>query len=182
MSIELSGRQWDAGLGFLLFCVGYTTYEIADKFKVAQSTVATVSSKDDWVIRRADFLDERIKRIGSSVSKEQEFIKSQEADLSRRLLGLGHEMLRTLIRSPKTDVADLCRVLELASTLGRRSTGMPMQAIELSVTHDIAEDVKRMLDKAYSDDPKAIDVEQVDTPDRTGLRNANTETPPAIGG
>lgn len=152
--------KWDVEMGFMLFAVGMTINEIADKYELHKSTVAERARRDDWEGRKVEFLRERALRVGGSVSKEQEFLRSQEADLSRRLLGLAHEMLRTLVRSPKTDVADLVRVIDMASTLGRRATGLPMQAIELSVSHDIGEDVKRMLDKAYGSAPaQVVDVE-----------------------
>jgi len=143
--------KWDVELAFMLFCLGATQQEIGDKFDITQQAVSVRAIADRWDERKEDYLRERLNRTGNSVSKEQQFIKSMECDISRRLLGLGHEMLRTLTRSPKTDVADLCRVLDLASTLGRRATGLPMQAIEITQVHDIAEDVKRMLDKAYGE-------------------------------
>ena len=152
----MNTRQWDRELGFALFALGATVSELARKFDVSASTVCEVVRDEDWKAKRDEYLKERALRVTTAVSKEQEFLKSMEADRARKLLGLGDEMLRTLTRSPKTDVADLCRVYALASELGRRATGMPLQAIELSVSHDLTEDIKRMLDKAYGDAPAQV--------------------------
>lgn len=158
MKKPVKNNKWDNVLGFMLFAIGMSQVEIARKFGVSPATVCIRAKLDKWEDRKTQVLLERQNRVDKNLTGEQKFIKANECDMSRRLLGLGHEMLRTLKRSEKTDVADLCRVLELASTLGRRSTGMPMGAVEMQMTHDLSADMNEAIKRIYGtdDQTKAI--------------------------
>jgi hypothetical protein len=119
------------------------------------------ADKDGWQAKREIVLLERAKRVGVHASKEQEFIRAQECELARRLMGLGWEILRT-IKPGKASVTDLCRVLDLASRLGRLGSGLPLTPMELTVRPDLSEEWKEALRRVYGDGPEPAKVEDVE--------------------
>jgi hypothetical protein len=149
---------WDGDLGFHLYCVGLNFAEIGHKFGVSARTVCHRADVEGWDAKREIVLLERAKRVGMAASKEQEFIRAQECDLARKLLGMGHELLRK-IKIESATVSDLCRVLELASRLGRLGSGLPLMPVELHATMDLSESLQQALDRAYPPEPKPIDIE-----------------------
>jgi hypothetical protein len=146
------GTTWDADLGFHLYCVGLNFAEIGHKFGISGRTVCHRADVDGWDAKREIVVLERAKRVGMAGSKEQEFVRSQECDLARKLLGLGHQMLRDMDKhwqSSKTPVADLCKVLDLASRLGRLGSGLPLMPVEIHGFFDLTENLEKSLQRAY---------------------------------
>jgi hypothetical protein len=94
-------------------------------------------------------------KIHSAASKEQEFIRAQERHLARQLMGLGRKMLRK-IKVESANVSDLCRVVKLASRLGRLGSGLPLVPVEETRQLDLNESLMTAIDRAYGPEPKAV--------------------------
>jgi hypothetical protein len=150
-------RKWDSDFGFLLYALGWTCAEIARKFKISGDAVEHACEQDDWDGKRVLYLAERAKVIGANCSKEQQFFRAEECRMARQLLGLGVEMLATM-KVEGASPADVCRVLDLASRLGRLGSGLPLNQVEVSQTYDLGENLMQAIERAYSSEPKPIDV------------------------
>lgn len=145
----------DRQLAFMLYVVGFNETELARKMGVSQQRVSQIARSNDWQAQRDMVLQERARKVGISASQEQEFIRSQEIHFARRLMGMAEQVMQSINLS-KATIADLTKLVDLASRLGRLGSGLPLQPVELSVTHDISEDVRRMLDRAYGDSPAPL--------------------------
>jgi hypothetical protein len=155
-----SERTWDSDLGFLLYSVGLTQVEIGKRLDIDPSTVSRVCTTERWDDKLEVVLRERAVLLGPKASKEQEFIRTQECAVARQLLGIGHQMIREfnsdMWKLSKTPIADMVKVLELASRLGRMGSGLPLNQVEVTVTHDLNEELRAALARAYPEETKSL--------------------------
>ena len=143
----------DWSLAFGLFLLGLTQQEIADQVGCSQASVSRRIADEDWPAKRDLVTTERAIRIGTKISKEQEFIRAQECQYARRLMGLAEQMLRTVSTKDAT-LLDLTRVLDMASRLGRLGSGLPLNQVEVTQTYDLGENLLAAIERAYGPQAK----------------------------
>ena len=151
-----SRRKFDFDFAFALYVQGVPAVRIAQKCKVSRQTVDALVIRENWPAKRQAYEVERVKAIGANCAKSQEDIRAEEYALAKELLNKGRELLERYKIPKRINLADICRVLELGSRLGRLGTGLPLVPMELTVAHTISEDIQRMLDKAYGDQPAQV--------------------------
>ena len=144
----------DPFLAFALFLTGMTQREIATQMGCSQQYVSKMCVDNDWVGQREMVMRERIGRVTGMVSKEQEFLRAQECQYARRLMGLAEQMLRTVSTKDAT-LLDLTRVLDMASRLGRLGSGLPLNQVEVTQTYDLGEHLMAAIERAYAPQVKA---------------------------
>jgi DNA-binding Lrp family transcriptional regulator len=155
--IRLGKRKWDVEAGFLLFCAGHSYSELANRFKVSFQAVSEMAKREGWLDKRDAILAERALRVGVHASKEQEFIRAQECRMARQALGL-LELAMRKVKVNKPKVGDIRDLAEMVSRLGRMGSGLPLNQVEVTVTHDLNEELRAALARAYPGEAPAIDV------------------------
>jgi hypothetical protein len=147
---------WDHDLAFALYCIGMPTEDIAAQMGISQRMIQHQAKADRWEDRADKVAVERALRIDKKQSEEQKQIRSLECAYARRLFGLAEQELRAY-KTTKPTLLDIGRIIDLASRLGRLGSGLPLNQVDISVTHDISERMNEALEKAYG--PKPIDID-----------------------
>ena len=151
-------RSWNHDTGFALYCLGISTDEIGAQVGVSGRMIRQRAQRDGWQARADKVQTERASRVGAKASKEQEFIRAQECQYARRLMGLAEQILRT-IKTADATILDLTRILDLASRLGRLGSGLPLNQVEVTQHFDLGEHLLAAIERAYSTpEQKPIDV------------------------
>lgn len=165
MSNELA-PVCDPFLAFALYLTGLTQGEIAEQMGCSRQYVSKICVDNDWAGQREMVMRERIERVTGKISKEQEFIRAQECQYARRLMGLAEQMMRTVSTKDAT-LLDLTRVLDMASHLGRLGSGLPLNQVEVTQTYDLGDNLMQAIERAYGPQAKpatTIDLPSYETP------------------
>jgi hypothetical protein len=137
--------NWPRDTAFMLYASGVPNERI---------TQICAIFKEKWSARRDLVNAERIKAVGPGIYKEQEMLRAKELEFSKQLMNVASQMLASFKPTVNCSPDKIVRMLELASKLGRMSTGLPLTSIEVQPALDLPKLLMDNIEKVYGDEPK----------------------------
>ena len=134
---------------FRLYILGLSALEIAQRIHCTSRAVEKWTADNNWKFQRAQIHEERNRRLGRDVLKEQEKVKGEERAYAIELMACASQAIREF-NPKKCKPEAIVKMLELSSKLSRLSVGLALTSVEVTVQHNLDEEFNAMIDKVYA--------------------------------
>lgn len=122
--------------------------EIGARVGLKGVSIQKIKQRHKWKERRAKLAEIHLDSGGKLLQSEKVLVKTQEREMGRELIALGIEKLK-LLKNQDVSLKDVLAAIKLGDELTRLSLGMPMNPVEVNVTHDLSAELTAAINKVY---------------------------------